>query len=519
MGKLLPSFKKAFLEELFDNISSNTSYYYAFAANPIEDPSSVDPIPDNDYQTKFLFDWQMLFGKKLLPSNFALMINNNQWSENNFYDRYDNTDININANNNFYVIAEPDYVGGSYNVYKCIDNANGSASSIKPNLVQPTTFQTSDGYKWRYLTSISYKQHELFSTYQYSPIYANSIISIYSKEYAGVDVVVVANGGSGYIAYNSGVVRSANSSVIQIENLAVDQNEYYTNSSIYLYNNTASTAQLFPISQYVSNTIGRWVYLDGEANTENILPDSTQYSISPQVIFQSDGNTQPKAYSVVNTSTNSISDVVIVDIGTDITWANVSILANYGSGANVYAIVPPPGGHGHDVVSELNVLGLGVQFNFANTENSTIPTSNVVFNKIGLIKNPHILVNDGSKSNTLFTSNTFNQLTDLNLLSLVQFSNGDFIEANSTATFGGVASGAHGTIAFANTTKAYITGDKYFVNGDIIVSSDGNISSEIEVVNNADIYVKDLTPLYVQNINNVNRSNTQTESFKLIIQI
>ena len=35
MGKLLPTFRKAIIDEIMDNISSNTSQYYVFASNPV----------------------------------------------------------------------------------------------------------------------------------------------------------------------------------------------------------------------------------------------------------------------------------------------------------------------------------------------------------------------------------------------------------------------------------------------------------------------------------------------------
>jgi hypothetical protein len=518
MGKILPSYKKALLDELFDNISSNTSYYYAFAANPVGYVSSAPEVANNDYESTFEFDWQMIFGKRLISSNFAPVIKNNQWLENTIYDMYDNTDDTLHDKNNFYVITPPNYTGGSYNIYKCLDNANNSPSTVKPDIIQTTTFETSDGYKWRYLSSISYRQYITFSTDKFCPVYSNTIISKYSNTYAGVDIVNISNGGSGYIAYTNGIVKSANSTVIQIDNLAVDQSEYYTNSAIYIYNSTASTSQLFGIQQYVSNTIGRWVYLDGEANTDNILPDSTQYKISPRVVFNSDGDIMPKAYSVVNTSTNSISNIVMLDIGSDITWANVYITSNFGSGANLYAIVPPPGGHGKDIISELNVQGFSVAFNFSNTENSTIPTSNSLYNKIGIIKNPYSLLANTAKGSA-YTANTFKQLSILNLSSPVQFSNGGMIFANNSSVSGVEPSYALGTIVLADTSQIQVTGDKYFKSGDIISSSDGTLTSAITVVDNGDIYVKDLTPIYVDNINNVNRSSNQTESFKLIIQI
>jgi hypothetical protein len=64
-----------------------------------------------------------------------------------------------------------------------------------------------------------------------------------------------------------------------------------------------------------------------------------------------------------------------------------------------------------------------------------------------------------------------------------------------------------------------LTGDKYFSNNEKIVSSSGLVFANISINTFGDIYTKDLSPIYIQNISNVTRSSTQAESFKLIIKI
>lgn len=509
-GVLQPSYKKALVDELFDNIKSNTSYYYAVASNPIARVGPISNTNTNDRNVQFETDWTMMFGKKLSISNFAPLVDNNLWANGYVYKQYDNNDADLYSNNKFYVISPPEFDGGTYNIYKCMDNANGSPSTIKPSLVQVTSFQTEDNYVWRYVTSIPYRLYKMFATDQYAPVYANSVTSLYANQYCGVEKVVLTNTGTGYSAYHDSTILSANSTVIQVGNTASNSSGFYTNSAIYIYNVTATTSQIFEISDYVSNSVGKWVYLNGEANTTNILPEATQYKISPRVSFKTDGGTQPLAYSVVNTSTNSIADIVMLDIGADISWANVEIISAIGNGAVGYAIVPPPGGHGSDPVSELNVKAIGVNFHFANSEGNTIP-DNMVYNKVGIIKNPYGLYANGAKSNVTFTDSTFSQVLDASLLNPVLFSVGDRVFGNT--------SNAYGIISFANNSRIQVVGDKTFVNGEFVFSSDSTISSEIEIITNGDIYAKDIKPLYVQDINNVNRSNSQTESFKLIIQI
>lgn len=509
MGLLLPSYKKAIIDELLDNVSSNTSYYYAFAANPTPHNGIVPDISNDDQSALFTNDWELIFGKRLYLNNFAPLIKNNQWTINSIYDRYDNTDKNLLANNNFYVISPPEYTGGSYNIYKCLDNANGAPSTIRPTNIQSSTFQTSDGYKWRYLTSITYKQYVTFSTTDYCPVYANAVTSLYANTYAGVEVVMIANSGTGYSAYHDGVIRAANSTVVQIENSASDQNDLYKGSAIYVYNTSSTTSQIFEISSYVSNSAGNWVLLATEANTDNILPNATQYKISPRVVFDTDGYRQPVAYSVIDTSSNTLSQVVVLDAGEDISRVSVTLDTTTGSGANIYAIAPPPGGHGYDILSELNVQGIATQFTFSNNENFTIPTE-PKYNKVGIVKDPHILLANTDRGGE-YTSNTFNQLLETTISSPILFDVGTYVVGES--------SNAVGRVAFSNTTVLYLTGDKYFIDGETVTSQDGVKSVDITITNLGDIYAKNLRPIYIENLNNVTRSNTTAESFKLIIQV
>ena len=515
MGILLSAYKKAIIDEVITNVTSNTSQYYAFAANPISSANGAANNTADDYSTIFKSDWNMLFGKKLKTDDIVPVIKNNSWTSNTVYQRYDNTSTSLHSNNTFYVVCEPVAPGGEYHIYKCLDNANSSVSTIDPSTIgtptQTTSFQTADGYRWRYISSISSANYTKFAADNYVPVYANNTIAAGASALAGVETVVIRSGGVGYAAYSNGVVRSnPNSTIIQIENFASENNDFYVNNSIYIYNSIAATSQLKRISSYVANTTGKWVYLSEAANTTNITPAVTEYIISPRVVFETDGDSQPAAYSVVDPGANSISEIVILDNGSDISWANVYIQSNssFGSGANLYAIAPPPGGHGADPVTELNVAGLGIAFNFSNTEGSTIPTANVLYTKIGIIKNPYILNTNGTKG-ARFSANTLDQLVVANVS--YTFNKEEIVTGQTT--------GAKAIVVFANSTQVWMVGDKHFANGESVANSGGSVVSTITVNSIGDIYTKDLKPLYSQNINNVNRSNTQTESFKLIIQV
>lgn len=507
MGIILPNFKKAILEEIKNNITSNTSQYYAFASNPVSTPTVSNNTFD-DYSLVHDTNSKVLFGKKITNNNIVPVIKNITWTTNTAYTRYDNTkDI---SNSNFYVLTTPSEVGGYYHVYKCIDNANGGYSTVKPDLIEESSFIKSDGYIWKYMYSISTANYNKFATSDFIPVYANANMKESAYNYSGVEVINISNGGLGYSSYHDGTILSVvNSSVIQISNNASVDNDFYSYNSIYMYNETATTSQLKTITSYVSNTSGKWITLDSPANTTNIIPSTTQYYIRPRIVFDTDGNRAPSAYCNINTTSNSILSVVILDPGYGISRANVSIVSNGGLGANLYCIVPPAGGHSSNPENELNMKGMSIYFEFNGYEGNTIST-NLLYNRIGLLKDPCILYSNNTKG-SVYSDPTFSQILTANVSPSAVFDIGDTVTGNT--------SNAKGIVTYSNSTVIHLVGDKYFSDGEYIISSNGSLSTIITINTLGDIYMKDQIPLYVRNISDVSRANAQSEAFRLIIQV
>ena len=492
---------------LIDGFANSSSKYYVFAANPVAYTGNTPAVTSDDYSASYYNDWTMLFGKQFTNTNIRPVILNNIWASNTVYSMYDNTVANLA---NYYAVVNPT-PGGAFNIYKCINNANGAPSTVVPDQVQSASFTKSDGYTWRYITTISAADYANFAANNYIPVVVNTAISAAAYNYSGVEVCVIRNGGSGYPS-NAGTVRGlVNTTLIQVDTTANPINDFYSLSGIYLYNTSSNNGQLNAVKNFVANSSGNWVYLSTPANTDSITPSSTQYIISPRVVFDTDGDVEPAAYTLVG-SGNSIANVVMITNGYGISRANVSIVSNtaYGTGANVYAVVPPPGGHGFEPVSELSVQGMSISVAFRNTETATIPIG-INYNKIGIIRDPYQLTANGTKSASLYTSTTFSQVLVANVSPATTFTVGDTVTGQNT--------GSHGIVAFSNSTTIYLTGDKSFSNNETITSSSNLVSANISINTLGSIYAKDQKPLYVQNITNVTRANTQSESFKMIIQL
>ena len=157
--------------------------------------------------------------------------------------------------------------------------------------------------------------------------------------------------------------------------------------------------------------------------------------------------------------------------------------------------------------------GWGINFSFENTESANIVTSNVVFNKIGIVKNPKsATVNSVSgvvTEGSIYEQNAFDQHTQANVSPSYVFTVGEEVVGNT--------SGSRGFVSYSNSTQVYIIGDQTFSNGEYITHANGLSVTAIDIKSSPDVYNKNLKPFYLQTINNTNRADDQTENFKLII--
>lgn len=94
------------------------------------------------------------------------------------------------VNANFYVLTD------IFNVYKCIDNNGGVASTTKPTGTSTGTFTTADGYIWKFMYNIPAALRNKFLTTAYMPVTRSLKNQYYSAgEIISVNIV---DGGTGY---------------------------------------------------------------------------------------------------------------------------------------------------------------------------------------------------------------------------------------------------------------------------------------------------------------------------------
>lgn len=507
MGKLLPSYNKFIFETIKNSISSNTNILYAFASKNIPFENN---IPEDVFlsvkKSKANPQYQLEFGKRLTSNDFSAIIKKITWTSGTVYTRYDDEDIDL-LTKNFFVMTLPETEGGYRHIFKCLKNGNNSASLNKPDIIQTTPFDKADGYRWKYLYSISQLEYDKFASDLYIPIIANNDITNTALETSGIDDIVVDQSGTNYITFHNGKIKSiTNTTCFQIESSASSDNDFYTKSSIYMYTPTIQSGQLKEITRYVSNSSGKWIFTTTPANTSLITEGLTEYKISPTVRILGDGLSNAYAYSVI--TNNSISEIKIIDRGSGYTHATTQIIANtsYGSNSSIRAIIPPLGGHGSNLDDELNSPGFVINFKFANSENNVIPTLGS-YSTIGLLRNPK----QSANITQTFISNSFSQILKANVSPPTTFTIGEKIIGQSSL--------AEGLVFHSNSSVIWMTGDKNFSNNELIVGVTSNNSCNISINTKGDIYNKNIDIIYLHNIPKVERTTTQTETFKFMIGV
>ena len=386
---------KNFLKS-FDTTDDNRYYFFAGYSVPF---NTIQKAYDDSHDTLSDAYRNMLYGKKIYSSDVALSVLRYDYQSNTVYAMYDDVDPNI-FNEEFYTIVTE----GTYkHVFKCVDNNGNTASTISPSISQVTAndeiYQTSDGYKWKYMCTSSQSQTNKFMTTDYFPVFENTSVTAAAVP-GSIDIIKIVDGGSGYFNYLTGTFSTsdtrlnANSIVYALSNSASSTNNAYTGCYLHITSGTGQGQYQKVIGSY-ANSSKKFVVLD---STFPINPDNTsQYELYPAVEIIGDYTQSINAYAIaiINSySGNSVSSIKMLNRGRDFKYAtavvNASAIVTSSSNfrqAAVRPILPPKDGHGANIFAELGSKYATIGVNLANSEGNTI-VANASYSQIGIMKNP-----------------------------------------------------------------------------------------------------------------------------------
>ena len=394
---------KQFIESIDE--PANT-IYYVFAAKPSQYASGDNTIDLPSDSVKSLrtdiYD-EMVFAKKINAADVAIMADRHDWIYNTVYDMYDDTDSDLEYKNFFVVSKE----GETYYVFKCLYNNGGAPSTSQPlysaTSTEDFTYETSDGYIWKYLYKLDSYTYHKFTTDLYIPVFPDSNV-VSSASGGSIDIIKIESNGKQYNNYLTGSFVEDDLKYggmpLKCRITAPDASltaDFYRGCIIKIING-AGAGQYRTITSYTVNEGYKFIYIDSAFSISSPWSTSyAEYEIMPAISVYGDGRqiTNTIARGIVNTiSGNSIYKIDILDRGTGYfkAFANVYAepvvrISNTINDAVLRPIMSPRGGHGFDVESELYSSHLGISVKFSNNENGTISTDND-YRTIGLIKDP-----------------------------------------------------------------------------------------------------------------------------------
>jgi hypothetical protein len=216
------------------------------------------------------------------------------------------------------------------------------------------------------------------------------------------------------------------------------------------------------------------------------------------------------AVATLNTVSNTVSSITMINYGQNYTYATVAISGGGGSNASAVAIISPPGGHGSNPLYELGGSSVIINTQLKASEGEKLPATNDL-RQIAILKDP--LLRDGS---AVSSNITFLQAICLNTTGSGDYQQDELVYQGtslSSSTFSGrVVSwdSANGTLVVINTTGNPLSQS--------LIGSTTSTSRFISSVipNYLKLYSGQL--LYVNNLEPITRSSDQTEDYRIVLK-
>lgn len=479
-------------------IENDHFYLYAGRSAPFEAEPTRDPNYENDYDSFYFQYEQMMYGKKVSNTDVSYMARLVEWNSNNVFVEYDDKD-KLLPDKDFYVLTTDNHV------FKCINNNNGSPSTIEPANTQPTGMpaQLADGYRWKYMYTMTGQNQTKFKTSSFIPVKENLTVKGNAVD-GEILNIKVESGGSNYPTL-SGQVESVDSTTIVLPEKASAVPNFYANCTITVY---GSGNQVTNRRIVASGLVGdQKVAVVANTFTANQISSGYQFSIAPTLQVTGDGE-DFEGFLIMNETNRSVVGVEIIDPGQGYHQASAVAISGtgFGEGAVMRPVISPRGGHGSDVYGELYCKHMGISGQFANTLGFPV---DVTIRTVGLLKNPTYANGEP------YTVNLFNQCIEMDTANTTPnlFEPGETIIGN--------ASQARGQVAHCNSTVTIITGYiGEFILGEIATGQNSNAQLTINALNtSADLKMYSGDVVYLQNISPTPRNPSSSEQIKLIIKL
>lgn len=448
--KFRQNFKQTFIEQvvsMFGNLSMDKWFLSIGKPLPwVSESGTEDGFPPSasDTEATEIDFWQNIVAhKRITEEDVSIVVPRYDWTLGTVYDPYRNDVDLFNPDDPaiFFVLVDEE------RVYKCIDNNYGAPSTIAPTHTSTDIVKLSDGYRWKYLYSITEGSRKFLTK---GGLRQDGVVRPGYMPVEKIDMI----GMGGDERYLQFAVQNAaiNGEVVFIyflpeyrDYLISDSCVFSSTSNILTSNvlsggTTASiySPDLVPVANYYNNMV---VSIDGGkgqgqrriissytpigANsalisvtnpfTASLSGNNSQFSIVPNIYLEGSHQSSsrdnalnplfPYADVSVRFSTTTtgqsryIDSFEMVDTGQNYNSATFKVVKGLTFAANTPAslitsfeniaqpIISPQGGHGSNPVAELGAKAMMIVKTYSGSEGGKLTTQNE-FRQFGIIKNP-----------------------------------------------------------------------------------------------------------------------------------
>jgi len=341
------------------------------------------PTPIDTTVAPFIHHNDMIAAKLISVSDVSHVVKRVDWTSGTVYSEYDhNQDDQIDQT--FFVMTD------QYNVYKCISNYGGAASTVKPTGQSTSISETSDNYRWKFMYEVQQADVLKYVTTDWIPIKYLALDDgnlQWDVQQAAVDGslehIDVTAGGSGYVNTNTGTAKAGSTSTtINLADTASATDDIYNSMTVYISSGTGS-GQIKVITDYVGGatkaaTVSAWT----------TTPDATSvYEVMPAVtITTTEGSgAAARCSSVIG---GIIKKVSMTAVGTLYRSGTATITGGGGTSATLEPRIGPKGGHGKNAKTELGGAYVMINIRLVGTEGGDFTVGDD-FRKVILIANPN----------------------------------------------------------------------------------------------------------------------------------
>ncbi len=347
------------------------------------------PTPIDTTSAPFVHHNDMIAAKLISTSDVSHVIKRTDWTSGTVYVEHNHLQDD-QIDQTFFVMTD------QYNVYKCISNYGGTASTVKPTGQSSAIIETSDNYRWKFMYEVQQADVLKYVTTDWIPVKyltSNDGTAQWTVQQAAVDGglehIDVTAGGTGYVNTHTGTAQAGSSTTIQLANSASTTDDIYNGMTVYI-SSGAGSGQLKTITDYTGSSYTAVV------STWTTTPDSSSvYEVMPAITI-SHGTETPIPNPLATARVSSVIGGVVKKVSMTATGAGTSGAYRYatatltgggGSGATLEPRISPKNGHGKNPKTELGGAYVMMNIRLVGTEGGDFTVGDD-FRKVILIANP-----------------------------------------------------------------------------------------------------------------------------------